>query len=110
MGLILLQVKELLRGDYYNQLENVKMHFFMKKEVIMKHWNGINTISNPFKALSWMFVVKGVGICLKFSNSKLIRGGHLFLRYKLDFFFKLLYDVWGTIYQMGIGEIQKKAN
>ena len=36
-GLIVLQVKELLRGDYYNQLENVKMHFFMKKDDIMKH-------------------------------------------------------------------------
>ena len=27
MRLIVLQVKELLRGDYYNQLENVKMQF-----------------------------------------------------------------------------------
>ena len=68
MGLIVLQVKELLRGDYYNQHENVKMHFFIKKEVIMKYWNGINTIPNPFKALSCTFVVKGVEICLKYSD------------------------------------------
>ena len=66
------------RGDYYNQLENVKLHFSMKKEVIMKYWNGINAIPNPFQALSCTFVEKGVGICHKFSNSKLIRGGHLF--------------------------------
>ena len=37
MGLIVLQVKELLRGDYYNQLENVKMHFSIKKDVIVMH-------------------------------------------------------------------------
>ena len=68
MGLIVLQVKELLSGDYYNQHENVKMHFFIKKEVKMKHWNYINTISNPFKALSCIFVVKGVRVCLKYSD------------------------------------------
>ena len=37
MGLIVLQVKELPRGDYYNQLENVKMHFSIKKDVIVMH-------------------------------------------------------------------------
>ena len=37
MGLIVLQVKELLMGDYYNQLENVKMHFSIKKDVIVMH-------------------------------------------------------------------------
>ena len=37
IGLIVLQVKELLTGDYYNQHENVKMHFSIKKQVIMKH-------------------------------------------------------------------------
>ena len=31
------------QGDYYNKLEIDKMHFSMKKEVIMKHWNGINS-------------------------------------------------------------------
>lgn len=44
------------------------MHFYMKKEVIMKHWNGISTIPNPFETLSYTFVVKGVGICHKFSE------------------------------------------
>ena len=78
MGLIVLQVKELLMGDYYNQLENVKMHFSIKKDVIVMHWNGINTIPNSFKAFSCTYVVKDVGICLKFLISKLIRGGHLF--------------------------------
>ena len=63
LWLIVLQVKELLRGDYYNQHENVKMHFSTKKEVIMKHWNGISTIPNPFQALSCTFVVKGVQFC-----------------------------------------------
>ena len=37
MRLIVLLVKELLMGDYYNKLENVKMHFSIKKKVIMKH-------------------------------------------------------------------------
>ena len=78
MGLIVLQVKELLRGDYYNQLENVKMHFSIKKDVIVMHWNSINTTPNPFEAFSCTYVVKDVGICLKFLISKLIRGGHLF--------------------------------
>ena len=31
MGLIVLQVKELLSGDYYNKHENVKMHFFYQE-------------------------------------------------------------------------------
>ena len=58
----------MLRDDYYNPLENVKMYFSMKKEVIIKHWNGITTIPNPFKVLSYTIVVKGVGICLKYSD------------------------------------------
>ena len=68
LWLIVLQVKELLRGDYYNQHENVKMHFSIKKEVIMKHWNGISTIPNPFQALSCTFVVKGVQFCPEKKN------------------------------------------
>jgi len=43
MVFIILQAKELLRGDYYNKLEIDKMDFSIKKEVIMKHWNGINS-------------------------------------------------------------------
>ena len=55
-------------GDHYNQLEKVQMHFIVNKEVIKKHWNGINTIPNQFWALSFTFIAKGAGICHKTSN------------------------------------------
>ena len=74
----------------------------------MKHWNGISTIPNPFQALSCAFVVKGVQFCPEKNNFEISQGDTPFLRYKPDFFFKVLYNAWGTICQMGIGVIQKK--
>ena len=55
-------------GDHYNQLEKVKMHFIVSKEVIKKHGKGISPIPNPFGTLSFTFIAKGSGIYHKTSN------------------------------------------
>ena len=80
MGLIAIQVKELLRGDYYNQHENVKMHFSIKKQVIMKHWNDISTIPNPLNAVSCTFAVKVKGVSLNQSDFEINSGWTPFLK------------------------------
>ena len=54
--------------DHDNQLEKVKTHFIVNKEVIKKHWNGIITIPNPFGALSFTFIAKDAGIYHKTFN------------------------------------------
>ena len=73
----------------------------MIRGFVRKLLMGISSITNPFHVPKLVFP-------LNLSFSILNRGGHLFLRYEPDFFFKVLYYTWGTIYQVGIDEMQKK--
>ena len=73
----------------------------MVRGFVRKLLMGIFSVTNPFHVPKLVFP-------LNLSFSILNRGGDLFLRYEPDFFFKVLYYTWGTIYQVGIDEMQKK--